>query len=197
MNSKLNDAFPIVAAALGQRLGVRVMVNGLCAKTDGVTIVIPAYDGHDPGYREVAWGYLAHEAAHIRYTDFAIFKQAAGRPIRKAILNILEDVRIEKRLAGSYPGTRFTIEKTVAKLIDEGGYDIPAEDAHPAVLLQAYRWIVDSRDEAIGERLDQLEDPFRLYRCHTIMNCTKACPKGLNPAKAIADIKRMMLQRAG
>ena len=65
----------------------------------------------------------------------------------------------------------------------------------PAILLQAYRWIVDSRDEATGERLDALEDPFRLYRCHTIMNCTKTCPKHLNPAKAIAEIKKMMVER--
>jgi succinate dehydrogenase / fumarate reductase iron-sulfur subunit len=65
----------------------------------------------------------------------------------------------------------------------------------PAALLAAYRWIVDSRDEATGERLDALEDPFRLYRCHTIMNCTEACPKDLNPARAIADIKRLMLER--
>ncbi len=65
----------------------------------------------------------------------------------------------------------------------------------PAVLLQAYRWISDSRDEATGERLDNVEDPFRLYRCHTIMNCAKACPKGLNPAKAIADIKDLMIER--
>ena len=65
----------------------------------------------------------------------------------------------------------------------------------PAVLLQAYRWLIDSRDEATGERLDQLEDPFRLYRCHTILNCAKACPKGLNPAKAIAEIKKMMVAR--
>ena len=65
----------------------------------------------------------------------------------------------------------------------------------PAVLIQAYRWIADSRDEATGERLDNLEDPFRLYRCHTIMNCTKTCPKSLNPAKAIAEIKKMMVER--
>ncbi len=65
----------------------------------------------------------------------------------------------------------------------------------PSILLQAYRWIVDSRDEFTGERLDDLEDPFRLYRCHTIMNCTKTCPKGLNPAKAIAEIKKMMVER--
>jgi succinate dehydrogenase / fumarate reductase iron-sulfur subunit len=65
----------------------------------------------------------------------------------------------------------------------------------PAVLLQAYRWIADSRDESAGERLDNLEDPFRLYRCHTIMNCTRTCPKGLNPAKAIAEIKKLMVAR--
>ncbi|MFA5119574.1 succinate dehydrogenase iron-sulfur subunit [Zavarzinia sp.] len=67
----------------------------------------------------------------------------------------------------------------------------------PAILLQAYRWLVDSRDEGTGERLDDLEDPFRLYRCHTIMNCANTCPKGLNPAKAIAGIKQMMVERRG
>lgn len=66
----------------------------------------------------------------------------------------------------------------------------------PAVLLQAYRWLIDSRDENTGHRLDQLEDPFKLYRCHTIMNCAKTCPKGLNPAKAIGEIKKMLLDRS-
>jgi len=65
----------------------------------------------------------------------------------------------------------------------------------PAILLQAYRWLVDTRDEAAGERLDDLEDPFRLYRCHTILNCTSACPKGLNPAKAIAETKKLLMER--
>ena len=65
----------------------------------------------------------------------------------------------------------------------------------PAALLQAYRWLIDSRDEATGERLDNLEDPFRLYRCHTIMNCAKACPKGLNPSEAIAELKLKMVER--
>jgi succinate dehydrogenase iron-sulfur subunit len=65
----------------------------------------------------------------------------------------------------------------------------------PAVLLQAYRWIADSRDETTGERLDGLEDPFRLYRCHTIMNCTRTCPKNLNPARAIAEIKKLLVLR--
>jgi succinate dehydrogenase / fumarate reductase iron-sulfur subunit len=65
----------------------------------------------------------------------------------------------------------------------------------PAILLQAYRWIADTRDESTGERLDDLEDPFRLYRCHTIMNCTRTCPKSLNPAKAIGEIKKLMVER--
>jgi len=62
----------------------------------------------------------------------------------------------------------------------------------PAVLLQAYRWIIDSRDEDRKERLKKVADELKLYRCHTIMNCTNACPKGLNPAKAIASIKKML-----
>ena len=65
----------------------------------------------------------------------------------------------------------------------------------PAALLNSYRWLVDSRDQAKDERLDYLEDDFKLYRCHTIMNCTKTCPKGLNPAKTIAEIKKLMVER--
>ncbi|MFN3229846.1 MAG: succinate dehydrogenase iron-sulfur subunit [Asticcacaulis sp.] len=65
----------------------------------------------------------------------------------------------------------------------------------PAALLQAYRWLADSRDESTNARLEMLEDPFKLYRCHTIMNCAQVCPKGLNPAKAIAEIKKMMVAR--
>jgi succinate dehydrogenase / fumarate reductase iron-sulfur subunit len=65
----------------------------------------------------------------------------------------------------------------------------------PAALLQAQRWLEDTRDEAAGERLDSLEDPFKLYRCHTIMNCSQVCPKGLNPAKAISEIKAKLVER--
>tara|TARA_B100000945_G_C20179655_1_gene501674 strand:- start:245 stop:748 length:504 start_codon:yes stop_codon:yes gene_type:complete len=63
----------------------------------------------------------------------------------------------------------------------------------PASLLHAYRWIIDSRDNAKKERLSDLEDKFKLFRCHTIMNCTKTCPKSLNPAKAISHIKKMLV----
>ena len=65
----------------------------------------------------------------------------------------------------------------------------------PAALLQSYRWIADSRDDKTNARLDDLEDPFKLYRCHTIMNCAQVCPKGLNPAKAIAETKKLMVNR--
>ena len=65
----------------------------------------------------------------------------------------------------------------------------------PAVLLQSYRWLQDSRDEIKKERLKELDDKFKVYRCHTIMNCTQACPKGLNPAEAIVGIKKMIAQQ--
>jgi len=76
-----------------------------------------------------------------------------------------------------------------------GDKDGKEEYLGPAALLQAHRWLKDSRDELKNERLDMLEDDFKLYRCHTIMNCTQVCPKGLNPAKAIAEIKAMMVNR--
>ncbi len=72
----------------------------------------------------------------------------------------------------------------------------PDKFVGPAGLLQAYRFIADSRDQATGERLDNLEDPYRLFRCHTIMNCVDVCPKGLNPTKAIGKIKELMVRRA-
>jgi succinate dehydrogenase / fumarate reductase iron-sulfur subunit len=67
----------------------------------------------------------------------------------------------------------------------------------PAALLASYRWVIDTRDGATDERLAQLEDPFSMYRCHTIMNCTDVCPKDLNPARAIAELKKKMLDRKG
>lgn len=71
----------------------------------------------------------------------------------------------------------------------------PDKFVGPAGLLQAYRFIVDTRDEATAERLDNLEDPYRLFRCHTIMNCVDVCPKGLNPSHAISKIKEMLVRR--
>ena len=72
----------------------------------------------------------------------------------------------------------------------------PDKFVGPAGLLQAYRFIADSRDQATGERLDNLEDPYRLFRCHSIMSCVDACPKGLNPTRAIGKIKEMLVKRS-
>jgi succinate dehydrogenase / fumarate reductase iron-sulfur subunit len=71
----------------------------------------------------------------------------------------------------------------------------PDKFVGPAGLLAAYRFIADTRDDAINTRLDNLNDPYRLFRCHTIMNCVDVCPKGLNPTKAIGKIKDLMLKR--
>jgi succinate dehydrogenase / fumarate reductase, iron-sulfur subunit len=71
----------------------------------------------------------------------------------------------------------------------------PDKFVGPAGLLAAYRFIADTRDQATNERLDNLEDPYRLFRCHTIMNCVDVCPKGLNPTAAIGKIKEMMVKR--
>ncbi len=71
----------------------------------------------------------------------------------------------------------------------------PDKFVGPAGLLAAYRFIADSRDQAVNERLDNLEDPYRLFRCHTIMNCVDVCPKGLNPSLAIGKIKEMLVRR--
>jgi cobaltochelatase CobT len=89
-NQTLNNAFPIVAAALGNKFGVRVMIGGEDAYTDGSTINLPAYNLEDPSYKDVAWGYLAHEAAHVRFTEFVDFGNAATSTIRKNIVNTLE-----------------------------------------------------------------------------------------------------------
>lgn len=177
----LNRAFPIVAAALGDKLGVRVRVGGQDAHTDGDIIQIPAYDGDDPGYRNVAWGYLAHEAAHVRYTQFEYFRQAAATPIRKAILNILEDIRIEKRLAEKYPGTRLTLETTVQKLVVDGCYAAPTSEDHPAAVLQAFLLFTlrsrelgqtALRDLACGveQLLDQRFPPGAVTRLHGLLS---------------------------
>lgn len=72
----------------------------------------------------------------------------------------------------------------------------PDKFVGPAGLLQAYRFIADTRDQATSERLDNLEDPYRLFRCHTIMNCVDVCPKGLNPTRAIGKIKELMVRRS-
>lgn len=151
-NLTLNNAFPIVAAALGNKFGVNIRVGGQDAYTDGNSINIPAYNLEDPSYKDVAWGYLAHEAAHVRFTDMVDFRNGATSPIRKSIVNILEDIRIEKMMQESYPGTKRTTEKVVEHLVKTGGFQIVGQDqnVHPAAILSQFL-LFRLRNDVLGQ----------------------------------------------
>ena len=137
MNHPLKNALPIVAAAYGEKFGVKVLIQGQDAFTDGERIVIPTANPDDPHYQQIAWGYLAHEAAHIRHTNFDMVQKASSKPIRKAFLNIIEDVRIENELAKDYPGTRRSISKVIEYMVDTQQMCVP-EQLEPASNLQAW-----------------------------------------------------------
>ncbi|EKF9830565.1 VWA domain-containing protein [Vibrio cholerae] len=137
MNHPLKNALPIVAAAYGEKFGVKVLIQGQDAFTDGERIVIPTAIPDDPHYQQIAWGYLAHEAAHIRHTNFDMVQKASSKPIRKALLNIIEDVRIENELAKDYPGTRRSISKVIEYMVDTQQMCVP-EQLEPASNLQAW-----------------------------------------------------------
>ncbi len=137
MNHPLKNALPIVAAAYGEKFGVKVLIQGQDAFTDGERIVIPTANPDDPYYQQIAWGYLAHEAAHIRHTNFDMVQKASSKPIRKALLNIIEDVRIENELAKDYPGTRRSISQVIEYMVDTQQMCVP-EQPEPASNLQAW-----------------------------------------------------------
>ncbi|WP_445485175.1 VWA domain-containing protein [Proteus mirabilis] len=137
MNHPLKNALPIVAAAYGEKFGVKVLIQGQDAFTDGERIVIPTANPDDPHYQQIAWGYLAHEAAHIRHTNFDMVQKASSKPIRKALLNIIEDVRIENELAKDCPGTRRSILQVIEYMVDTQQMCVP-EQPEPASNLQAW-----------------------------------------------------------
>ncbi|AFJ01683.1 Plasmid associated gene product [Methylophaga frappieri] len=137
MNHPLKNALPIVAAAYGEKFGLKVLIQGQDAFTDGERIVIPTANPDDPHYQQIAWGYLAHEAAHIRHTNFDMVQKASTKPIRKALLNIIEDVRIENELAKDYPGTRRSISQVIEYMVDTQQMCVP-EQLEPASNLQAW-----------------------------------------------------------
>ena len=132
----LHNAFPIVAAAIGNRFGIKVSVGGDQAYTDGKHIQLPAYNGDDPDYQDFAWGLLAHEAAHIRYSDFSL--QYGGSVLCRRICGAIEDVRIEYLLAKDFPGTRLTLRTVVEKMITMGGFTAANPEDHPANILYSY-----------------------------------------------------------
>lgn len=145
-NNTLNNAFPIVAAALGNKFGVKVRVGGQDAYTDGKSITLPAYNLEDPSYKNIAWGFLAHEAGHLRFSDFIEIRNSATSPIRKTIINILEDIRIEKSMIDIYPGTKLTIEKMDEYLCRNNNYELVDKTSHPAAILTQFLFLRLSAD---------------------------------------------------
>lgn len=139
-NKTLEKAFPIVAAALGRKFGIDVTVGGSEASSTEKRVHLPGYNLEDPSYMDVAWGFLAHEAGHVRFTDFDEFRNAATSPIRTHIVNILEDIRIEKLMQETYPGTKRTTEKVVEHLVQTGQFEVTGqnEKAHPAAVLSQF-----------------------------------------------------------
>ncbi len=132
--------------------------------------------GHDPVLQAVPLDQALPAKRHLRRPD----KERLQSPEEREELNGLYECILCASCSTSCPSFWWNPDKFVG----------------PAGLLQAYRFIADSRDTATGERLDNLEDPYRLFRCHTIMNCVDVCPKGLNPTKAIGKIKELMVRRA-
>lgn len=136
MHQTLERAFPIVAAAIGNRFGISVAVGGTEAYTDGQSIQLPGYNGSDPQYQNYAWGYLAHEAAHVRYSDFQL--DFGDSVLRRRLCNAIEDVRIEHELAKVYPGTRVTLAKMVEQMLTEGRLTAQTASDHPGNVLFGY-----------------------------------------------------------
>ncbi len=147
-NRTLHNAFPIVAAAIGNRFGIKVCVGGDQAKTDGQTIWLPTYEGDDQDYQDYAWGLLAHEAAHIRYSDFSL--RYGNSVLRRRLCNAIEDIRIEHELAKDFPGTRLTIRTVIEKMIMKGDFVANSIDDHPANIL--YSFVLKSlRGRVLGQ----------------------------------------------
>ena len=129
----LQRSLPIVGAAIGRKLGVQVEVSGRQAFTDGQRIVLPAFDSERPEQDLKIWGFLHHESAHIRYTDFEL--DQSGSAFRQRLTNIIEDIRIERALSQEYPGTAYTLAEVVRQLVAEGRLVAPAKSDPPVKVL--------------------------------------------------------------
>ena len=129
----LQRAMPIVGSALGRKMGVRVEVSGNKACTDGQCIWLPAIEPQRPEQEKVAWGFLSHEAAHLRYTDFCLDYE--GSALRRRLTNLLEDVRIEKAISQEYPGAAFSLAEVVRYLVAEGRLGAPKKSDPPVKVL--------------------------------------------------------------
>lgn len=132
--STLENALPIVAAAYAEKFGVKISIGGNVAYTDGESINLPVIPENAPQAQAV-WGYLAHEGAHIRFTDFGVQRRPG---IHSELVNIIEDMRIERQMIRTYPGTAETLLETCEYMIQAGHYQVPKPGSHPAQVLSAF-----------------------------------------------------------
>ncbi|WP_350314529.1 VWA domain-containing protein [Pseudoalteromonas sp. TB43-MNA-CIBAN-0091] len=202
MNHPLKNALPIVAAAYGEKFGVKVLIQGQDAFTDGERIVIPTANPDDPHYQQIAWGYLAHEAAHIRHTNFDMVQKASSKPIRKALLNIIEDVRIENELAKDYPGTRRSISQVIEYMVDTQKMCVP-EQLEPASNLQAWllfrlrchflgQKALTPLYQAVDERVRQLFPAAAMSRLSTMLTAVPSLASTGEVLKLVDAIVAML-----
>lgn len=143
--STIHNALPIVAAAYGEKFGVKVIVAGDEAYTDSKTIVVPNVP--ETYNMNVLWGYLAHEAAHVRLTDFGVQREPG---LHAELSNVLEDCRIERAMIALYPGTAKTLLDMAQYMAQQGHYVHVKESDHPALILKAYclYWL---QSQAVGQ----------------------------------------------
>lgn len=147
-------ALPIVAQALGAKYGVKVKIGGDKACTDGQTIFLPALPPDDEEVGVLVRGYLDHEAAHVRLTE----GELTGTKLERGLQNVLEDVRIEKKMGELYPGCKMNLENLAAKLTKDGKFRPITEQDHPAAVLQGYL-LYRLRQSVLGQAaLDSLAD---------------------------------------
>ena len=166
----LQKALPIVGSALGRKMGVRVEVSDRKACTDGECIWVPAFDPQRPEQERMVWGFLSHEAAHVRYTDFNLDYE--GSTMRHRLTNLLEDVRIEKAISQEYPGAAFSLAEVVRQLVAEGRLGAPKKTDPPVKVLNDSLLAI-LRFEVLGQKALQQE----AAKAHEVM---KACfPKQL------------------
>ncbi|MFE8035252.1 VWA domain-containing protein [Thiohalocapsa marina] len=194
----LTDALPIVAAAYGRKFGIPVRVGGTQALTDGGVIVIPAI-GTDPTARTLAWGYLAHEAAHVRYTDFALPR--AHTPLERFIQGVIEDIRIEGELIAVYPGTRRTLDAVVAALVADGSLSAVRQTESPSdilgngfLALARYRYRKQEALASHAEEADRvMRAVFQARFVHRLQGLMSEIPRLATTASSI-DLARRIVE---
>ncbi|WP_448205415.1 VWA domain-containing protein [Azospirillum sp. sgz302134] len=128
----------VVAGVIGRKTGVQIVVGGTEAKTDSRSVHIPALDLLNQAWRAIAYGYLIHESFHLRYTDFSVYAEVGSQPMRKHLLNVIEDPVIEHRGIQEFPGVRQDLNEVVREMIRDGGFAAPAGDEHPGAVLCNY-----------------------------------------------------------